>query len=101
MLLAALVKSGREIDGDSERGTSAEYRRSPMKVSQISRAISMVVRKEGWKKDGQKGGRKTGVNGEDPGEGAGGDTRIQSVGIKEEEREGEEEEGQGGGERRG
>jgi len=42
VLLATLVKPGTVAEEDSEVGRSAEYRRSPMKVSQISRAISMV-----------------------------------------------------------
>lgn len=42
VLLATLVKPGMVIEEDSEVGRSAEYKRSPIKVSQISRAISMV-----------------------------------------------------------
>ena len=41
--MAALAKAGTETEDDKETGRSAEYMRSPMKVSQISRAISIVV----------------------------------------------------------
>ena len=40
--MAALAKPGTETEEESETGKSAEYMRSPIKVSQISRAISMV-----------------------------------------------------------
>lgn len=45
-LLAALVKPGNETVEESDRGSRAEYTRSPMKVSQISRTISMVPENE-------------------------------------------------------
>lgn len=41
--MAALAKAGIETEDDNETGRRAEYMRSPMKVSQISRAISIAV----------------------------------------------------------
>lgn len=38
-----VVKPGSEADEARERGSREAYRRSPIKVSQISRAISMVL----------------------------------------------------------
>ena len=44
MLLAALAKAGSETEEESDAGRTAEYRRSPMKVSHSSRMISIVTK---------------------------------------------------------